>query len=90
MQPSIYGRKLALLTHRANNHVQVDTGIVTFLHADLLLDRGLRKRPFRLRSDWMSRVESVDRSMKGRCGDAEVVLALHDAELSEQERSSLL
>jgi hypothetical protein len=93
MQAAVYGRKLALLTHRKSavgaETVQLDTGIVTFLHSELLLDRGLRKRPFRLRSDWMSRVEAVDRDMQGRLGDAEVMLSLNDSELSDQERAAL-
>lgn len=90
MQHPIYGRKLAVLTRRANNVVQVDTGVITFLHADVLLDRGPRKRPLRLRSDWMRRVESVEHDMTGRLGDAEVVLSLSAAELSEHELSTLL
>jgi hypothetical protein len=93
MQAAVYGRKLALLTHRKSavgaETVQLDTGIITFLHSELLLDRGLRKRPFRLRSDWLSRVEAVGRDMQGRLGDAEVMLSLSDAELSEQERAAL-
>jgi hypothetical protein len=93
MQAAVYGRKLALLTLRRSavgaETIQLDTGIVTFLHSELLLDRGLHKRPFRLRSDWMSRVESVDRAMAGNLGDAEVMLSLSDAELSEQERAAL-
>jgi hypothetical protein len=93
MQAAVYGRKLALLTHRRSavgtETVQLDTGIITFLHSELLLDRGLRKRPFRLRSDWLSRVEAVGRDMQGRLGDAEVMLSLSDAELSEQERAAL-
>ena|ERR671925_1116973 len=93
MQAAVYGRKLALLTHRKSavgtETVQLDTGIVSFLHCELLLDRGLRKRPFRLRSDWMSRVESIDSEMRGQLGDAEVVLSLNDAELSDQERAAL-
>jgi hypothetical protein len=93
MQAAVYGRKLALLTHRRSTvgteTVQLDTGIITFLHSELLLDRGLRKRPFRLRSDWLSRVEAVGRDMQGRLGDAEVMLSLSDAELSEQERAAL-
>ena len=93
MQAAVYGRKLALLTRRTSavgtETVQVDTGIVSFLHCELLLDRGLRKRPFRLRSDWMSRVETVSRDMQDRLGDAEVMLSLSDSELSEQERAAL-
>jgi hypothetical protein len=93
MQAAVYGRKLALLTHRKSavgaETVQLDTGIVTFLHSELLLDRGLRKRPFRLRSDWMSRVEAVGRDMQGSLGDAEVMLSLSDDELSEQELATL-
>jgi hypothetical protein len=93
MQAAVYGRKLALLTHRKSavgaETVQLDTGIITFLHSELLLDRGLRKRPFRLRSDWLSRVEAVGRDMQDRLGDAEVMLSLSDAELSEQERAAL-
>jgi hypothetical protein len=93
MQAAVYGRKLALLTRRRSavggETVQLDTGIVSFLHCELLLDRGLHKRPFRLRSDWMSRVEAVGRDMQGRLGDAEVMLSLSDAELSEQERAAL-
>jgi hypothetical protein len=93
MQAAVYGRKLALLTHRKSavgvETVQLDTGIVSFLHCELLLDRGLRKRPFRLRSDWMSRVESIDGDLRERLGDAEVMLSLSDSELSEQERAAL-
>ena len=93
MQAAVYGRKLALLTHRRSavgaETVQLDTGIVTFTHSELLLDRGLRKRPFRLRSDWMARVESVAGDMRGRLGDAEVMLSLSDSELSDQERAAL-
>jgi hypothetical protein len=93
MQAAVYGRKLALLTHRRSavgaETIQLDTGIVTFLHSELLLDRGLRKRPFRLRYDWMARVESVGGDMRGRLGDAEVMLSLSDAELSEQELATL-
>jgi len=94
MQQAVYGCKLALLTHRKSavgaETVQLDTGIVTFTHSELLLDRGLHKRPFRLRSDWMNRVQSVGGDMRGSLGDAEVMLTLTDAELSEQERSALL
>ena len=93
MQAAVYGRKLALLTRRRSavgaETVQLDTGIVTFTHSELLLDRGLRKRPFRLRSDWLSRVELVDHTMAASLGDAEVMLSLSDAELSEQERAAL-
>jgi hypothetical protein len=90
MQGDIYGRKLALLTRKVGaDAVQLHTGIITFLHSELLLDRGLRKRPFRLRSDWLSRVEAVGGDMQGRLGDAEVMLSLSDAELSEQERAAL-
>ncbi len=90
MQGDIYGRKLALLTHKAGNAgVQLHTGIVAFTQCELLLDRGLRKRPFRLRWKWMSRIESVDSNQKDRLGDADLLLSLSDAELSEQELSIL-
>ena len=90
MQGDIYGRKLALLTHKAGaDSVQLHTGIVAFTQCELLLDRGLRKRPFRLRSEWISRVESVASDQKERLDDAELLLSLSDAELSEQELSTL-
>ena len=81
MQGDIYGRKLALLTRRDGADAVLHTGIVAFTQCELLLDRGLHKRPFRLRSEWLSRVESVN-------GD--LTLSLADAELSEQERSTLV
>jgi len=90
MQEAIYGRKLALLTRKAGNAgVQLHTGIVAFTQCELLLDRGLQKRPFRLRSEWISRVESVDSDQKERLDDADLLLSLSDAELSEQELSTL-
>ena len=90
MQGDIYGRKLALLTHRDGaDGPQLHTGIVAFTQCDLLLDRGPRKRPFRLRSEWISRVESVDSDQKDRLDDADLLLSLSDAELSEQELSIL-
>ena len=89
MQGDIYGRKLALLTRRAGADAVLHTGIVAFTQCELLLDRGPRKRPFRLRSEWISRVESVDSDQKGRLDDADLLLSLSDAELSEQELSIL-
>ena len=90
MQGDIYGRKLALLTRKAGaDAVQLHTGIVAFTQCELLLDRGLQKRPFRLRSEWINRVESVASDQKERLDDAELLLSLSDAELSEQELSSL-
>ena len=90
MQGDIYGRKLALLTHRAGAaDAQLHTGIVAFTQCELLLDRGLQKRPFRLRSEWISRVESVGSDQKGWLDDADLLLSLSDAELSEQELSIL-
>jgi hypothetical protein len=89
MQGDIYGRKLALLTRRAGADAVLHTGIVAFTQCELLLDRGLRKRPFRLRSEWISRVESVDSDQKNRFDDADLLLSLTDAELSEQELSIL-
>ena len=90
MQGDIYGRKLALLTHRDGaGDAQLHTGIVAFTQCELLLDRGLQKRPFRLRSEWISRVESVDSHQKDRLDDADLLLSLSDAELSEQELSIL-
>jgi len=90
MQGDIYGRKLALLTRKAGaDAVQLHTGIVAFTQCELLLDRGPRKRPFRLRSEWISRLESVDSDQKGRLDDADLLLSLSDAELSEQELSIL-
>jgi hypothetical protein len=90
MQGDIYGRKLALLTRKAGaDGVELHTGIVAFTQCELLLDRGLRKRPFRLRSEWISRVESVGSDQKGRLDDADLMLSLTDAELSEQERAVL-
>jgi hypothetical protein len=89
MQGDIYGRKLALLTRNGADAVQLHTGIVAFTQCELLLDRGLRKRPFRLRSEWISRVESVGSDQKGRLDDADLLLSLTDAELSEQERAIL-
>ena len=90
MQGDIYGRKLALLTRKAGaDAVQLHTGIVAFTQCELLLDRGLQKRPFRLRSEWISRLESVDSDQKDRLDDADLLLSLSDAELSEQERSIL-
>ncbi|MGE0121161.1 MAG: hypothetical protein AB7S71_23560 [Dongiaceae bacterium] len=94
MQQAPYGRKLALLTRRVSavgaETVQLETGILAFTQCELLLDRGLHKRPVRLRSDWMSRVEPIDRDMRRSLGDADVMLSLSDAELSEQERVTLL
>ena len=89
MQEAIYGRKLALLTHKAGADAVLHTGIVAFTQCELLLDRGLQKRPFRLRSEWISRVESVASDQKERLDDAELLLSLSDAELSEQELSTL-
>ena len=90
MQGDIYGRKLALLTRRDGaDGVQLHTGIVAFTQCELLLDRGPQKRPFRLRSDWMSRIESVASDQRGRLGDADLLLSLTDADLSEQERAVL-
>jgi hypothetical protein len=93
MQPAVYGRKLALLTRRHDGvaeTVQLHTGIVAFTQCELLLDRGLHKRPFRLRSEWMARVEAVGVDRKGSLDDAEMMLSLSDAELSEQERATLV
>ena len=90
MQGDIYGRKLALLTRKAGaDAVQLHTGIVAFTQCELLLDRGPQKRPFRLRSDWMSRIESVASDQRDRLGDADLMLSLTDADLSEQERAVL-
>ena len=89
MQGDIYGRKLALLTRRNGADAVLHTGIVAFTQCELLLDRGPRKRPFRLRSDWISRVESVGSDQKDRLDDADLLLSLSDAELSEQELSIL-
>jgi hypothetical protein len=89
MQGDIYGRKLALLTRRDGADAVLHTGIVAFTQCELLLDRGLRKRPFRLRSEWISRFESVDSDQKDRLDDADLLLSLSDAELSEQERAIL-
>jgi len=90
MQGDIYGRKLALLTRKAGaDAVQLHTGILAFTQCELLLDRGLRKRPFRLRSEWLSRLEAVDSDQKDRLDDADLLLSLTDAELSEQERAVL-
>jgi hypothetical protein len=89
MQGDIYGRKLALLTRRDGADAVLHTGIVAFTQCELLLDRGLRKRPFRLRSEWISRVEPVDSDQKDRLDDADLLLSLSDAELSEQELSIL-
>ncbi len=90
MHGDIYGRKLALLTRKAGaDAARLHTGIVAFTQCELLLDRGLRKRPFRLRSEWISRVESVDSGQKDRLDDADLLLSLNDAELSELELSIL-
>jgi hypothetical protein len=93
MQAGIYGRKLALLTRRKNgagaDAVRLHTGIVAFTQCELLLDRGPQKPPFRLRSEWISRVESVGSDQKDRLDDADLLLSLSDAELSDQERSIL-
>ena len=90
MQGDIYGRKLALLTRKAGaNDAQLHTGIVAFTQCELLLDRGLQKRPFRLRSEWISRLESVASDQKDRLDDADLLLSLNDAELSELELSIL-
>jgi hypothetical protein len=90
MQDPIYGRKLALLTRKAGaDAVQLHTGIVAFTQCELLLDRGPQKRPFRLRSDWMSRIESVASDQRDRLDDADLLLSLTDADLSEQERAVL-
>ena len=88
MQDAIYGRKLALLTRKADA-VQLHTGIVAFTQCELLLDRGLQKRPFRLRAEWLSRLESVAGDQKDRLGHADLLLSLTDAELSDQERAIL-
>ena len=91
MQGDIYGRKLALLTRRVGaDAVQLHIGIVAFTQCELLLDRGLRKRPFRLRSEWISRLEAVGTDQKDRLDHADLLLSLTDAELSEQERSVLI
>lgn len=90
MQGDIYGRKLALLTRKAGaDAVQLHTGIIAFTQCELLLDRGLQKRPLRLRSEWISRVESVGSDQKDRLDDADLLLSLTDAELSDQERAIL-
>jgi hypothetical protein len=89
MQDAIYGRKLALLTRKAGAADQLHTGIVAFTQCELLLDRGLSKRPFRLRSEWVSRITSVGGDQKDRLDDADLMLSLSDAELSEQELSAL-
>ena len=89
MQGDIYGRKLALLTRNGADDVQLHTGIVAFTQCELLLDRGPRKRPFRLRSEWISRVESVDSDQKDQLDDADLLLSLSDAELSGQELAIL-
>jgi hypothetical protein len=89
MQGDIYGRKLALLTRRDGAAAVLHTGIVAFTQCELLLDRGPRKRPFRLRSEWLSRLQSVDGDQKDRLDDADLLLSLSDAELSEQELSIL-
>ena len=89
MQDAIYGRKLALLTRRDGADAVLHTGIVAFTQCELLLDRGLRKRPFRLRSEWISRLEAVDSDQKDRLDDADLLLSLNDAELSELELSIL-
>ncbi len=68
---------------------QLHTGIVAFTQCELLLDRGLQKRPFRLRAEWISRVESVGSDQKDRLDDADLMLSLSNAELSEQELSVL-
>jgi hypothetical protein len=92
---SIYGRKLAVVTRRKNpvgaDVVQLHTGILAFTQCELLLDRGIRKCSFRLRSEWMSRVEPVANDDKDRLDDAELTLSLTvggppgSADLSEQE-----
>ncbi|HUL05877.1 MAG TPA: hypothetical protein VLV76_06055 [Candidatus Acidoferrum sp.] len=90
MQGDIYGRKLALLTRRDGaDAVQLHTGILAFTQCELLLDRGPQKRPFRLRTEWLSRLEAVDGDQKDRLDDADLLLSLTDAELSEQERAVL-
>ena len=90
MQGDIYGRKLALLTRKAGaDAVQLHTGIVAFTQCELLLDRGLQKRPFRLRAEWLSRLEAVDGEQRDRLDDADLLLSLTDAELSDQERAVL-
>jgi hypothetical protein len=90
MQDPIYGRKLALLTRKAGaDAVQLHTGIVAFTQCELLLDRGPQKRPFRLRSDWMSRIEAVASDQRDQLDDADLLLSLTDADLSEQERAVL-
>ena len=90
MQDAIYGRKLALLTRKAGaDAVQLHTGIVAFTQCELLLDRGLQKRPFRLRAEWLSRLESVAGDQKDRLDHADLLLSLIDAELSDQERAIL-
>jgi hypothetical protein len=89
MQGDIYGRKLALLTRRDGADAVLHTGIVAFTQCELLLDRGLQKRPFRLRSEWISRVESVESDQKDRLDDADLLLSLSDDELSEQELAIL-
>jgi hypothetical protein len=90
MQGDIYGRKLALLTRKAGaDAVQLHTGILAFTQCELLLDRGVQKRPLRLRTEWLSRLEAVDGDQKDRLDDADLLLSLTDAELSEQERAIL-
>jgi len=100
MQDAIFGRKLALITRRTTKAgadiVELHSGIVAFTQCDLLLDRGLRKRPFRLRSEWMSRVVPVNGDQKERLDDADLMLSLTvggpagQGDLSEQEFSALL
>ena len=90
MHGDIYGRKLALLTRRDGaDGVQLHTGILAFTQCELLLDRGLQKRPFRLRTEWLSRLEAVDGEQRDRLDDADLLLSLTDAELSDQERAIL-
>ena len=96
---SLYGRKLALVTRRKTDVgvdvVQLHTGILAFTQCELLLDRGIRKRPFRLRSEWMSRVEAVEGDDKDRLDDADLLLSLTvggpagNADLTEQEFAAL-
>jgi hypothetical protein len=92
---ALYGRKLAVVTRRKTavgaDVVQLHTGILAFTQCELLLDRGIRKRPFRLRSEWMSRVEAVASGDRDRLDDADLLLSLTvggsaaNADLTEQE-----
>jgi hypothetical protein len=76
----LFGRKLALVSWckdaAGRDVMSVDTGTVTLLDCEFLLDRGVGKPPLRLRFDWMHRIEAVTGDLKSTMPEADFMLAL--------------